>query len=67
MSALLASLKGLGADARSRSQVTARFRGLHGRNGAFGPYSVSNGDVNTASFVVARVVGGKLVPRSIGP
>lgn len=64
MSALLASLKGLGAQARDRSKVVARVRGLHDRAGAFGTYSLTGGDVDLASFVLARVVDGKLVPRS---
>jgi branched-chain amino acid transport system substrate-binding protein len=64
MSALLAVLKDLGANANSRAQVVARFRGLKDRQSALGTYSLKSGDTNVASFVIAHPAGGKLVPRS---
>jgi branched-chain amino acid transport system substrate-binding protein len=64
MTALVTVLKDLGTDAASRSQVVARFRGLKNRQSALGTYSLSNGDTSLDSFVLARPVGGKLVPRS---
>ncbi len=64
MSALLAVLKDLGRQAASRAQVVAGFRGLKNRSSALGTYSLSSGDPNLASFLLARVAGGKLVPRT---
>jgi branched-chain amino acid transport system substrate-binding protein len=64
MAALMAVLKQLGANANSRAQVVARFRGLNDRQSALGTYSLKNGDTNLASFVIAHPAGGRLVPRS---
>jgi branched-chain amino acid transport system substrate-binding protein len=64
MSALLAVLKSLGANANSRAQVVARFRGLKDRQSALGTYSLDSGDSNVASFVIAHPTGGRLVPGS---
>jgi branched-chain amino acid transport system substrate-binding protein len=64
MSALLAVLKNLGANANSRAQVVARFRGLKDRQSALGTYSLNSGDTDVASFVIAHPAGGRLVPRS---
>jgi branched-chain amino acid transport system substrate-binding protein len=64
MSALLYVLQHLGANANSRAQVVAAFRGLKDRQSALGTYSLTNGDTNLASFVVAHPAGGRLVPRS---
>jgi branched-chain amino acid transport system substrate-binding protein len=67
MSALLAVLKSLGANANSRAQVVARFRGLKDPpQSALGPYSLTNGDTNlgASSFVIAHPAGGRLVPRN---
>ena len=64
MAALLAVLKQLGANANSRAQVVARFRGLKDRQSALGTYSLTNGDTTVASFVIAHPAGGRLVPRS---
>ena len=64
MAALLAVLKDLGANANSRAQVVARFRGLKDRQSALGTYSLTNGDTNLASFVIAHPAGGRLVPRN---
>lgn len=64
MSALLAVLKSLGADAASRAQVVSRFRGLKDRQSALGTYSLKSGDTDVASFVIAHPAGGRLVPRS---
>ena len=64
MAALLAVLKQLGANANSRAQVVARFRGLKDRQSALGTLSLANGDTNLASFVIAHPAGGRLVPRS---
>ncbi len=64
MAALLAVLKQLGANANSRAQVVARFRGLKDRQSALGTYSLTNGDTNLASFVIAHPAGGRLVPRT---
>ncbi len=64
MAALLAVLKSLGADDNSRAQVVAGFRGLKNRQSALGTYSLTNGDTNLASFVIAHPAGGRLVPRS---
>jgi branched-chain amino acid transport system substrate-binding protein len=63
MSALLAVLKGLGANANSRAQVVARFRGLKDRQSALGTYSLKSGDTDVASFVIAHPAGGRLVTR----
>jgi branched-chain amino acid transport system substrate-binding protein len=63
MSALLAVLKQLGANANSRAQVVAAFRGLKDHPSALGTYSLANGDTNLASFVIAHPAGGRLVPR----
>jgi branched-chain amino acid transport system substrate-binding protein len=64
MAALLAVLKDLGANANSRAKVVAAFRGLKDRQSALGTYSLTNGDTNLASFVIAHPAGGRLVPRS---
>ena len=64
MAALLAVLKGLGANANSRAKVVAAFRGLKDRQSVLGTYSLTNGDTNLASFVIAHPAGGRLVPRS---
>lgn len=64
MAALVAVLKQLGANANSRAQVVARFRGLKDRQSALGTYSLTNGDTNLAAFVIAHPAGGRLVPRS---
>jgi branched-chain amino acid transport system substrate-binding protein len=64
MSALLSVLKGLGINANSRALVVAAFRGLRNRQSALGTYSLSNGDTDLASFVIAHPAGGRLVPRS---
>jgi branched-chain amino acid transport system substrate-binding protein len=64
MAALLAVLKQLGANANSRAQVVARFRGLKDRQSALGTYSLTNGDTNLAAFVIAHPAGGRLVPRN---
>ncbi len=64
MSALLAVLKSLGADAASRAEVVSRFRGLKDRQSALGTYSLKSGDTDVASFVIAHPAGGRLVPRS---
>ena len=66
MAALLAVLKQLGANANSRARVVAGFRGLKDRSSALGTYSLTNGDTNVASFVIAHPAGGRLVPRA-GP
>jgi branched-chain amino acid transport system substrate-binding protein len=63
MSALLAVLKGLGANANSRAQVVAGFRGLKDRQSALGTYSLTSGDTGVASFVIAHPAGGRLVTR----
>ena len=64
MAALLAVLKGLGANANSRAKVVAAFRGLKDRQSVLGTYSLTSGDTNLASFVIAHPAGGRLVPRS---
>jgi branched-chain amino acid transport system substrate-binding protein len=64
MAALLAVLKQLGANANSRAQVVAGFRGLKNRQSALGTYSLTNGDTDLASFVIAHPAGGRLVPRT---
>jgi branched-chain amino acid transport system substrate-binding protein len=64
MAALVAVLKQLGANANSRAQVVARFRGLKDHQSALGTYSLTNGDTSVASFVIAHPAGGRLVPRS---
>jgi branched-chain amino acid transport system substrate-binding protein len=64
MAALLAVLKQLGASANSRAKVVTAFRGLKDRQSALGTYSLTNGDTNLASFVIAHPAGGRLVPRS---
>jgi branched-chain amino acid transport system substrate-binding protein len=63
MAALLAVLKGLGANANSRAKVVAAFRGLKDRQSVLGAYSLTNGDTSLASFVIAHPAGGRLVPR----
>jgi branched-chain amino acid transport system substrate-binding protein len=63
MAALLAVLKDLGANANNRAKVVAAFRGLKDRQSALGTYSLTNGDTNLASFVIAHPAGGRLVPR----
>jgi branched-chain amino acid transport system substrate-binding protein len=64
MAALLAVLKQLGPNANSRAQVVAGFRGLKNRQSALGTYSITNGDTDLASFVIAHPAGGRLVPRT---
>jgi branched-chain amino acid transport system substrate-binding protein len=64
MAALLSVLKDLGANANSRAKVVAAFRGLKNRQSVLGTYSLTNGDTNLASFVIAHPAGGRLVPRS---
>jgi branched-chain amino acid transport system substrate-binding protein len=64
MAALLAVLKQLGANANSRAQVVAGVRGLKNRQSALGTYSLTNGDTDLASFVIAHPAGGRLVPRT---
>ena len=66
MKALLAVLAQAGAHAASRSLVVSDFLGLKNRHSALGTYSINGGDTTLAPFVLARVVGGKLVPRAQG-
>jgi branched-chain amino acid transport system substrate-binding protein len=64
MAALMSVLKNLGANANSRAKVVAAFRGLKDRQSVLGTYSLTQGDTNLASFVIAHPAGGRLVPRS---
>ncbi len=66
MAALIAVLKAAGSHAASRTAVIDDFRALKNRASALGTYSIANGDTTIAPFVLARVVGGKLVPRTQG-
>ena len=66
MAALIAVLKQAGSHAASRTVVIDDFRALKNRVSALGTYSIANGDTTIAPFVLARVAGGKLVPRTQG-
>ena len=54
-----------GTSAGSRSAVVSAFLSLKNRNSpTLGTYSLTAGDTDIAPFVIARVQGGALVPRT---
>jgi branched-chain amino acid transport system substrate-binding protein len=63
MSAVLAVLRGAGAQAGNRTTVVHDFLALKNRQSVLGTYSMnSNGDTSIAPFVFSRLQRGKLVP-----
>lgn len=64
VSALVSVLRSLGSRATSRGDVVSAFRSLKNRVSVIGDYSVVGGDPTIAPFIVARPLGGRLLPRS---
>lgn len=60
--AVLAVLREAGTKANNRSTVVSDFRAIKNRTSAIGTYSIQNGDISLAPFIIARVKNGKLVP-----
>jgi branched-chain amino acid transport system substrate-binding protein len=62
MAAVLDVIRQAGSSANVRRDIVQDFRGIRNRPSALGTYSLSGGDTNLASFVIARIQSGALVP-----